>query len=41
MSQSTITPYLFFGGNCEEAVEFYKAKLDATVNGMMRFKRMP
>jgi PhnB protein len=31
-----VTPYLFFDGRCEEALEFYKKALGAEV-GMMRF----
>lgn len=37
----TIQPYLFFNGRCEEALEFYKATLGATVEMMMRFKENP
>jgi len=33
-----VTPYLFFNGRCEEAVEFYKKALGAEVGMMMRFK---
>jgi PhnB protein len=36
-----IQPYLFFGGRCEEALEFYKAALGAKVLMMMRFKEAP
>ena len=32
-----VTPYLFFNGRCEEAVEFYKKALGAEVGMMMRF----
>jgi uncharacterized glyoxalase superfamily protein PhnB len=31
-----VQPYLFFDGRCEEAVEFYKSKLDAKVEMLMR-----
>lgn len=27
MPGTSITPYLFFGGRCEEALEFYRQKL--------------
>jgi PhnB protein len=35
------TPYLFFNGRCEEALEFYKNTLGAQVEMMMRFKDSP
>ena len=35
------TPYLFFDGRCEEALEFYKNALGAEVQMMMRFKDSP
>jgi PhnB protein len=36
-----VQPYLFFNGNCEEAVEFYKKALGAEVEMMVRFKDSP
>jgi PhnB protein len=36
-----VQPYLFFDGRCEEAVEFYKTKLGAKVEMLMRFKDSP
>ena len=36
-----VQPYLFFNGNCEEAVEFYRKALGAEVQMMMRFKESP
>lgn len=36
-----ITPYLNFGGRCEEAIDFYKKALGAEVNMMMRFGEAP
>jgi PhnB protein len=36
-----VNPYLFFNGRCEEAVEFYKAKLGAEVTMLMRFSDSP
>jgi len=36
-----ITPYLFFDGRCEEAIEFYKKNLGAQVEMLMRFKEAP
>ena len=39
--RATVQPYLFFRGRCEEAIEYYKAKLDAEVLMQMRFKDNP
>ncbi|HJQ55890.1 MAG TPA: VOC family protein [Vineibacter sp.] len=36
-----VQPYLFFRGRCEEAIGYYKAKLGAEVDVMMRFKDNP
>jgi len=36
-----VQSYLFFNGRCEEALEFYKAKLGAKVGMLMRFKESP
>jgi PhnB protein len=36
-----LTPYLFFDGRCEEAIEFYKKTLGAEVQTLMRFKDGP
>lgn len=36
-----IQPYLFFDGRCEEALDFYKAKLGAEVTMLMRFSESP
>jgi PhnB protein len=36
-----VQPYLFFDGSCEEAVEFYRSKLGARVEMLMRFKDSP
>ncbi len=41
MTGTTITPYLFFGGRCEEALEFYRKALGAEVEMMMRFNESP
>lgn len=40
-NQAIIQPYLFFNGNCEEAVEFYRKALGAEVQMTMRFKDSP
>jgi PhnB protein len=36
-----VQPYLFFDGRCEEAVEFYRSKLGAQVEMLMRIKDSP
>jgi PhnB protein len=36
-----IQPYLFFGGRCEEALEFYRTTLGAETEIVMRFKDSP
>ncbi len=44
MAQSTTTliqPYLFFGGRCEEAIEFYRSALGAEVVMLMRMEESP
>lgn len=41
MPKTLVQPYLFFGGRCEEAVEFYRTALGAEVTMMMRFKESP
>lgn len=38
---ATIVPYLFFGGRCEEALEFYGKALGAEVQMKMRFNESP
>ncbi len=41
MNQSLIQPYLFFGGRCEEALEFYRTALGAEVEMLMLYKDSP
>lgn len=41
MEKATVHSYLFFGGRCEEALEFYKTALHAKVGRMMRFNESP
>ena len=41
MTGTTITPYLFFGGRCEEALEFYRKALGAEVDMVMRYNESP
>jgi PhnB protein len=36
-----IQPYLFYNGRCDEAIDFYRAKLGAEVTMLMRFKDSP
>lgn len=36
-----VQPYLFFGGRCEEAIEFYRTALGAEVQMFMRYKESP
>jgi PhnB protein len=41
MSQPVVQSYLFFSGNCEEALEFYKSALGAEIEMVMRFDENP
>src|SRR3954452_1854241 len=41
MPNTAITPYLFFGGRCDEALEFYRKALGAEVEMLMRFNESP
>src|SRR5688500_11607771 len=41
MTGTAITPYLFFGGRCEEALEFYRTALGAQVEMLMHHKDSP
>lgn len=41
MNAVDIQPYLFFNGRCEEALEFYREALGATVEVMMRYSESP
>ena len=36
-----VQPYVFFDGRCEEAIEFYRGKIGAEVEMLMRFKDNP
>lgn len=36
-----IQPYLFFDGRCEEALAFYRERIGAEVEAMMRFSENP
>jgi PhnB protein len=41
MSKTIVQPYLYFGGRCEEAIEFYKSAVGAEVQMVMRFSESP
>ena len=41
MSKSTLQPYLFFGGRCEEALTFYKKALHAKIGPTLRWSECP
>ncbi len=41
MPDTVVEPYLFFGGRCEEALEFYRATLGAQVEMLMRYQESP
>jgi PhnB protein len=41
MKNTLIQPYLFFGGRCDEALEFYRTALGAQVDFLMRYKDSP
>ena len=41
MAATSLTPYLFFSGRCEEAIEFYTHALGAKLEMMMRFNQSP
>ena len=40
-SNAVVQPYLFFGGRCDEALEFYRTALGAEVLMLSRFKDSP
>lgn len=41
MSALSITPYLFFSGRCDEAIQFYQQALGAELEMLMRFHESP
>ena len=41
MTGITVQPYLFFGGRCEEALEFYRKSIGAEIVTQRRFKEAP
>ncbi len=40
-SNVSVQPYLFFGGRCEEAIEFYREALGAQIERLVRFNEAP
>jgi len=40
-SNTSVQPYLFFNGRCEEALEFYRSAAGAEVEMLSRFKDAP
>ena len=40
-SNTLVQPYLFFGGRCDEALEFYRSAVGAEVEMLSRFKDAP
>ena len=40
-NSTLLQPYLFFGGRCQEAIDFYRSTLGAEVVMLMRFKESP
>jgi PhnB protein len=41
MEPSIVQPYVFFGGRCDEALEFYKNSVGAVVEFLMRYNDSP
>lgn len=41
MQDAVVQPYLFFGGRCQAALDFYQAALGAEVTMLMRFSESP
>jgi PhnB protein len=41
MSATLVEPYLFFGGRCEEALEFYRTALGAQTDYLILYKDSP
>ena len=41
MLNTQLQPYLFYGGRCEEALEFYRTALGAQVDFLMRYQESP
>ena len=41
MSDTLVQPYLFFGGRCEEALNYYRTAIGAQVEMVMRYSDSP
>lgn len=41
LQQSSVRPYLFFSGQCEQALAFYQEAIGATVGMVLRFNESP
>jgi PhnB protein len=41
LKNTIVQPYLFFGGRCDEALEFYKNSVGASVEFLMRYNEGP
>ena len=41
MTNTLVQPYIFFGGRCEEALQFYRTALGAQVDMVMKYKESP
>ena len=41
MKATLVQPYLFFGGRCDEALEFYRSALGAQIDFIMRYNESP
>ena len=41
MSKPNVQPYIFFGGHCKEALDFYRTALGAQVDMLMTYKESP
>jgi PhnB protein len=41
MKHPLVQPYLFFGGRCDEALDFYRIAIGAEVDFLMRYKESP
>ncbi len=40
-SNTTVQPYLFFGGRCQEALDYYASRVGAEVGMVMHFDQSP
>ena len=41
MSKTLVQPYLFFGGRCEEAIDFYRTAIGAEIEMLMHYDEAP